>query len=127
MEKAAFAVTQGGEGMFARCRPLLYCYEKEIVLYAHYNKLLYFSTECSYNGMAFRGNLRGIMKDLERLDSVLILNVLYSGTKMPLKEVEKTTKKRLCEKCGFASSNKLCKTCTILEKFNKDKPAVTLT
>jgi len=127
MEKTAFAVTEGGEGMCARCRPLLYCYQKEIVLYAHYNNLLYFSTECPYNLMAFRGNLRKIMKDLERIDPVSILNILCSGTKILLKESAKTSKKMICENCGFASSNKLCKTCTILEKLNKGKPQISMT
>lgn len=31
-----------------RSKPLMYAYEKEIVLYAHHKKLDYFSTECIY-------------------------------------------------------------------------------
>jgi len=127
MENAAVAITQGGEGMVARCRPLLYCYEKEIVLYAHHNKLLYFSTECSYNPMAFRGHLRGVIKDLERIEPMSVLNILYSGTAITLKQKIRKSKKLICKKCGFASSNPLCKACTIVEMLNKGKPAITLT
>ena len=48
-----------------RCKPLRYslatlisrlCYQKEIVLYAHFKKLLYFSVECSYAKFGYRGN-----------------------------------------------------------------------
>ena len=38
----------GGEDAIPRCKPFKYSYEKEIVLYAHYKKLDYFSTECCY-------------------------------------------------------------------------------
>lgn len=45
--------------------PPLYSYEKEIVLYAHFKKLDYFSTECIYAPFAARGFAREFIKDLE--------------------------------------------------------------
>ena len=33
---------------FSRCKPFKYTYEKEIVMYAYFKKLDYFSTECIY-------------------------------------------------------------------------------
>lgn len=36
----------------------MFAYEKEIVLYAHFKKLDYFSTECVYSPNAYRGNAR---------------------------------------------------------------------
>lgn len=50
-----------------RCKPFKYTYEKEIVLYAHYKKLIYFSTECTYSPNAFRGHVRELIKDLEAI------------------------------------------------------------
>ena len=44
-----------GVGTLPRCKPLKYTYEKEIVMYAHFKKLDYFSTECTYSPGAFRG------------------------------------------------------------------------
>ncbi|MDR3548421.1 MAG: ATP-binding protein [Candidatus Pacebacteria bacterium] len=126
IEKAAVAITHGGEGMCARTRPLLYCYEKEIVMYSHYRKLLYFSTECGYNPMAYRGNLRGLIKDLERVDSQSVINILHSGSAIVLKQKVKKSKKCVCSRCGFASSQKLCKACTILEMLNSCKPQIEL-
>ncbi len=39
-----------------RGRRRRYTYEKEIVLYAHFCKLDYFSTECVYSPFAYRGS-----------------------------------------------------------------------
>ena len=50
-----------------RSKPLMYAYEKEIVLYAHHKKLDYFSTECIYSPQAFRGSARTLIKNLERV------------------------------------------------------------
>ena len=45
----------GGDGPLPRCKPFKYCYEKEIVMYAYFKKLDYFSTECTYSPFAARG------------------------------------------------------------------------
>lgn len=45
-----------------RAKPFKYAYEKEIVLYAYYKKLTYFSTECLYAPTAFRGYARELIK-----------------------------------------------------------------
>ncbi|NXI39455.1 CTU1 protein, partial [Galbula dea] len=48
-----------------RWKPLRHVYEKEIVLYAHFKGLAYFSTECVYAPQAYRGHARNLLKDLE--------------------------------------------------------------
>ncbi len=48
-----------------RCKPFKYTYEKEIVMYAFYKKLDYFSTECVYAPNAYRGFAREFLKDVE--------------------------------------------------------------
>lgn len=40
-------------------------YEKEIVMYAYFKRLDYFSTECIYAPFAARGAARDFVKDLE--------------------------------------------------------------
>ena len=59
------ASTTGEGGPLPRSKPLKYCFEKEIVMYAHFKKLLYFSTECLYAPFAARGFARTYIKDLE--------------------------------------------------------------
>ncbi|RCV08472.1 hypothetical protein SETIT_1G329400v2 [Setaria italica] len=40
-------ITTGEDGPIPRCKPFKYTYEKEIVMYAYFKKLDYFSTECN--------------------------------------------------------------------------------
>ena len=65
-----------------RSKPLIYAYEREIVLYAHHKKLDYFSTECIYSPEAFRGSARTLIKNLERIRPESILDVVRSGVDM---------------------------------------------
>lgn len=69
------------EGTIPRCKPLKYTYEKEIVMYAYFKKLNYFSTECVFAPNAYRGYARTFLKDLERLKSLSIMNIIHSGAK----------------------------------------------
>ena len=59
------AIITDGEGTIPRCKPFKYAYEKEIVMYAYFRKLDYFSTECIYAPNAYRGYARAFLKDLE--------------------------------------------------------------
>lgn len=43
-------------------KPFKYTYEKEIVLYAYFKHLDYFSTECIYSPNAYRGFAREFLK-----------------------------------------------------------------
>ena len=53
--------TGGGENSIPRVKPLKYTYEKEIVMYAHFKKLVYFSTECIFAPNAYRGHARELI------------------------------------------------------------------
>ena len=103
-----------------RCKPLKYAYEKEIVLYAHYKKLDYFATECPHSTNAYRGHARTFLKNLERIRPTAIVDVIRAGERMEFSE----SKTRLqvagtCDRCGYLSSNKVCKACTMLEGLEK--------
>jgi cytoplasmic tRNA 2-thiolation protein 1 len=58
-------IVTGGDGPLPRVKPFKYTYEKEIVMYAYFKKLDYFSTECVYAPFAARGFARDFVKDLE--------------------------------------------------------------
>lgn len=219
---AAAAATDLANGLapaltnIKRSKPLKYAYEKEIVLYAHYKKLDYFSTECIYSPEAFRGSARALIKNLEKVRPSAILDVVRSGEdmarlvpgyeesclgsctghtviaataeteeeggcgsaagrstggematmeqnlvqteiaevegleteiKLPPKTTKSTRKERQrekkphveqarqapkkqimgqCEKCGYITSQALCKACVLLEGLNKNNPKVEL-
>lgn len=55
----------GEDSPLPRVKPFKYTYEKEIVMYAYFKKLDYFSTECVYAPFAARGAARDFVKQLE--------------------------------------------------------------
>lgn len=65
-----------------RCKPLKYAYEKEIVMYAYFKHLVYFSTECIYAPNAYRGYARAFLKDLEKIRPSAIIDVIHSGIRV---------------------------------------------
>lgn len=68
----------GGSGI-KRSKPFKYAYEKEIVMYAYFKQLDYFSTECIYSPNAYRGYARAFLKDLESLRPSSIIDIIHSG------------------------------------------------
>lgn len=103
--------TSGTEGGLLRCKPFKFTYEKEIVLYAHYKKLEYFSTECTYAKEAYRGHLKELVKKLMALKPGVIEDLIRDAEGIKLKKDIKVPEKKTCIRCGCVSSNKLCKVC----------------
>lgn len=68
-----------GDDSIPRVKPLKYTYEKEIVMYAHFKKLIYFSTECTFAPNAYRGHARKYLKDLEKIRPSVIMDIIHSG------------------------------------------------
>lgn len=111
---------EGPEVVFVpRCKPLMYAYEKEIVMYAFYKKLPYFSTECKYSPNAFRGHVRAFIKKLEKLDPSIILNIIRSG-KCFEQPASTGGRVKRCTRCGHSCSNAegVCKGCLLLDTLN---------
>ena len=117
-----------GSSAIPRVKPLKYAYEKEIVLYAHFKKLDYFTTECTYSKEAFRGNARTLIKDLERIRPSCIADIIHSGENLPLAEAaaRPAQPQRQCDRCGYFTSQQYCRACVLLESLNKSAPKVAL-
>ena len=143
LEKSTAIITQSSGSPIKRSKPFKYSYQKEIVLYAHYKKLDYFSTECTYAPEAFRGTARELMKNLEAVRPSCIIDIIHSGENLVLKEKEQRFKKlapgqdpltvnsgfidgNRCERCGYLSSNKICKACMLLEGLEKNRATIIL-
>jgi len=109
----------GEGGPLPRCKPFKYTYEKEIVMYAFHKKLDYFATECIYSPQAYRGVAREFIKDVELVEPVCILNTIISGDEMKLgNELKPLQVQGECTKCGYITSQKVCKACKLLEGLN---------
>lgn len=139
-------VTLSAGSPIKRSKPFKYTYQKEIVLYAHYKKLDYFSTECSYAPEAFRGTARELLKALEASRPSCIVDIIYSGEHLALAPRKKrgapreheinadgsvllgTTSRdgNKCSNCGYITSNNLCKACILLAGLEKSRPRVAI-
>ncbi|KAL6950195.1 hypothetical protein ACO0QE_000871 [Hanseniaspora vineae] len=158
LEKSTAIMTISAGSPVKRSKPFKYSYQKEIVLYAHYKKLDYFSTECTYAPEAFRGTARELMKNLEAIRPSCIIDIIHSGENLvlkPKKQKKQTVKSKnvrktepaqqqeveirtdgtvslnfkdgnRCERCGYLSSNRICKACTLLEGLAANRAKVQL-
>merc|ERR1712137_1157389 len=80
------AITTGTDGALPRCKPFKYTYEKEIVMYAYFKNLDYFSTECIYSPNAYRGYARAFIKDAEAVRPSAIIDIIHSGESLSIKK-----------------------------------------
>lgn len=156
IESSVNVTTNSAGSPMKRSKPFKYTYQKEIVLYAHYKKLDYFSTECTYAPEAFRGTARVLLKNLESVRPSCIIDIIHSGEhfKLKPKRVRKNpivSKKKQggiidktevevrpdgsvslakdgnrCERCGYLSMNKICKACVLLEGLEANRPKISL-
>ncbi|XP_033095964.1 cytoplasmic tRNA 2-thiolation protein 1-like isoform X2 [Anneissia japonica] len=120
------AITTGTEGFLPRCKPFKYTYEKEIVMYAYFKKLDYFSTECIYSPNAYRGHARTFLKDLEKIRPSSIIDIIHSGESLSIKKDVKMPTQGTCNQCGYISSHTVCKACVLLEGLNKGLPKLAI-
>ena len=123
------AIKTATDETIPRSKPFKYTYEKEIVMYAYFKKLDYFSTECIYSPNAYRGYARTFLKDLESIRPSSILDIIHSGEYYQSETVPKLNQAiqgkitvGQCERCGYMSSNTLCKACVLLEGLNRGLP-----
>ena len=95
--------TTGADGALPRSKPFKHAYEKEIVMYAHFKRLDYFSTECIYSPNAYRGFAREFLKDIERVDPRTVLNIIASGELVQAGAGFRMPTQGSCTRCGYIS------------------------
>lgn len=117
LSRCTDAVT-GRESDLPRVKPFKYTYEKEIVMYAYFKKLDYFATECIYSPNAYRGYARQFLKDLEVHRPSVIVDIIHAAEKFVFPEGKNMPTQRTCERCGYISSQKLCKACVLKDSLD---------
>ncbi|TPX37989.1 hypothetical protein SmJEL517_g00233 [Synchytrium microbalum] len=116
------SITTATDDVIPRSKPFKYTYEKEIVMYAYFKKLDYFSTECIYSPNAYRGHARAFLKDLESIRPSAIMDIIHSGEAFGLPSQTRPTSPGKCTRCGYMASHGLCKACVLLEGLNRGLP-----
>ena len=120
LQRCIDAIT-GSDSDLPRVKPFKYTYEKEIVMYAFFKELDYFATECIYAPNAFRGHVRQLIKDLEAVRPSAIIDIIRSAETFvfPANAAKHMPKQGTCSRCGYITSQKLCKACMLLDSLNK--------
>lgn len=115
LKKSTMAKTMSKETNLPRSKPFKYIYEKDIVMYAFYRGLKYFSTECIYSPGAYRGAVRLYVKSLAQNEPESILNIIKSGEYFENEKSEQILYK--CKICHESTSSKLliCKACEFVD------------
>lgn len=121
LSRCVDAVT-GRDSALPRVKPFKYTYEKEIVMYAYFKKLDYFATECVYAPNAFRGYAREFIKELEAIRSSSIVDVIHAAEEFEFPSSSTPDSgmpvQKSCERCGYITSQKLCKACVLTDSLN---------
>ncbi|KAJ1566564.1 cytosolic thiouridylase subunit Ctu1, partial [Cladochytrium tenue] len=119
-----------GDGAVPRSKPFKYTYEKEIVMYAYFKQLDYFSTECIYSPFAYRGYARSFLKDLEKVRPSAIMDIIYSGEAYAAGARSgagtATPAAGRCSQCGYMASSRVCKACVLLKGLNRGRAAAAI-
>lgn len=118
-----------------RVKPLKSIYQKDIVLYARYKHLVYFTTECTYAREAFRGTVRDLLKRLEVIHPQCIAQIVHSAESLPFQQNTISTSRskssssdipvvgssedekgrlQACLCCGAATTQPRCRACLLL-------------
>lgn len=131
LSRCAAAVT-GREGPLPRVKPFKYTYEKEIVMYAYFKELDYFATECVYAPHAYRGRARELIKEVEALRPSGIVDIIRAAETLifPVdvneEDIESSVGgqvERRCMRCGYITSQPVCKACVLTERLNQGTAA----
>lgn len=108
----------------SRCKPFKYTYQREIVFYAYFKKLPYFTTECTYAPNASRGDYRSLIKNLEKVNPSIIINIIKAGEMYADDgNVETDIVVKECKLCSHptSSADQVCNACVMLEKLRNMK------
>uniref|UniRef100_A0A0E0C491 Cytoplasmic tRNA 2-thiolation protein 1 C-terminal domain-containing protein n=1 Tax=Oryza meridionalis TaxID=40149 RepID=A0A0E0C491_9ORYZ len=85
-------------------------------------KAIGLKNNCIYSPNAYRGFAREFIKDLERMRPRAILDIIKSGENFRISTTTRMPEQGTCERCGYISSQKLCKACVLLDGLNRGLP-----
>ncbi|KAE8292522.1 Cytoplasmic tRNA 2-thiolation protein 1 [Larimichthys crocea] len=63
-----------------------------------------------------------LLKDLESVRPSSIIDVIHSGENLSVRDGVKMPVQGTCNRCGYISSQALCKSCVLLEGLNRGLP-----
>ncbi|KAG9393299.1 2-thiocytidine tRNA biosynthesis protein TtcA [Carpediemonas membranifera] len=110
------ALTGGAD--IPRAKPMHRCTQRDIVMYAHLQRLDYFATECTYAPRALRNVPRAILGAAGGVIQGVPLKVMQVGEVLS-RRLDTGTRPGLCERCGGMASGRVCQACLVVEAEGK--------
>ena len=95
---------------------------KSNYVYVNLNTIL----SIGYAPQAYRGYVRELLKNMERIRPSAIVDIIHSAEMMKLDTEVKIPPRMNCSQCGFISSNKIWKACVLLDGLNKGKAKIAI-
>ncbi len=106
-----------------RIKPLSEMPEKEVALYALLREFPVSFAECPYSLGTFRAGIRDFVNGLEKNNAGIKFSILKGYQKL-LPYLELKTAMHECELCGEPTSQKICKTCSLVKRSDFDRKLV---
>lgn len=116
LKRCTNAIT-GKESDLPRVKPFKHAYQKEIVLYAFFKNLDYFATECIYSPDSHRSAARELLSEVSSFRKSATIDVINAAEEMkfPTDKSNNVVIQGECERCGYITSQRLCKACVLTE------------
>ncbi len=109
--------SQKVEGFVPRIKPLYFCSEKEVAIYALLKNFGVGFTECPYMDGSFRNVVRTALNDYEQNNSCSKLNLINKHLNFLKTFVLERKNFRSCKFCSEPSKESVCKACQIAKSF----------
>lgn len=114
--------TSEQEGFIQRVKPLYFCTEKEVRLYAYLKGFKVHFAECPYSSAGYRYHIQTMLNDFENQ---------YAGTKQgiinsfldllpQLKKAEPTVQIKVCKRCQELANQDVCNACKLKEAIHNE-------
>ncbi len=108
------------KGMVARIKPLYLCPEKEVIAFAKMQGIEFFEQQCCpFKWQAKRNDFRQMVSEFEAKFPGTMFSIVRFLKEAKELAGDKTKGKKLgvCQKCGEATSQKVCKACKMVERI----------
>ncbi|MFH1174096.1 MAG: TIGR00269 family protein [archaeon] len=106
-------ITKANAQFTRRIKPLYFCTERETRAYAFLNNLPLAFHECPYTHESYRDAVRSVLNNAEQ-QSGMKRNIVNAFLVMH-ERLREERNLRQCERCGEASSGRICKACQLLD------------
>lgn len=105
--------------LIRKIKPLCEIPENESALYAYIKKIPFQNTPCPYASEALRNDIRTMLNNIEEkhTGTKFAISRTMERLRPAIEQIETKETFKICKECGEPSTQKLCKTCELLNQI----------